>query len=81
MKVVKAVVFGRDPACDVVIDDDYLSGRHLRMTQYENGAVTADDLGTTNGVFVNGRRIYTETRVVPGDVIRIGRTVLPWKVQ
>ncbi len=70
----RAVIIGRDAACDVHLDDEQCSRRHARLAG-EQGAVTVVDLGSTNGVFVNGARCYRRA-LAPGDELRVGHTVL-----
>lgn len=83
--IIKSVTFGQDPSCDVVIADPYMSNRHARAVQYDDGRVYLEDLGSTNGTtIIRGEfriTVTMPTRVIPGDVIRIGRTCLPWKVE
>jgi transcriptional regulator with AAA-type ATPase domain len=50
-----AIVIGRDPGCDVRIDDPSLSRRHVRLTIADR--ITIEDLGSSNGTFVAGRRL------------------------
>lgn len=69
------VLIGRNPECSLVLTDDFASGRHLRIYPGA-GAWYADDLDSTNGTFVNQRRIDTGARLEPGAQIRIGQTVL-----
>lgn len=69
------VVIGRSPDCAIVLDDDYVSTRHSRIVNGENG-LYLEDLGSTNGTYVNGRRITAPTSVGTEDEIRIGRTIL-----
>jgi FHA domain len=70
-----AVVVGRDAASDVRLDgDDFASGRHARLETRPDG-IWVEDLGSTNGTFVNGKRITAE-RLQPGDVVRVGQTEL-----
>lgn len=69
------VVIGRSPDCAIVLDDDYVSTRHSRVVNGETG-LYLEDLGSTNGTYVNGRRITAPTSVGTEDEIRIGRTIL-----
>lgn len=69
------VLIGRNPECSLVLTDDYASGRHLRIYPGSD-AWYADDLGSTNGTEVNGRKITTGERLDDGAQIRIGQTVL-----
>jgi len=64
---------GRDPSCQIALDDGYLSREHCAVTVHD-GQVVARDLGSYNGTYVNGQRIEAETKVLPGDVLKVGRT-------
>jgi pSer/pThr/pTyr-binding forkhead associated (FHA) protein len=71
-------VFGSSADCDVVVDSPLASGRHCQLTQSREGFFL-EDLGSTNGTYVNGTRITSTTRVTPGEPITLGRTVpMPW---
>lgn len=76
---VRVVIFGRSPDADVTIPDQYASPRHAAVTQWDNGAVTVEDLGSTNGTRLNGHRVDGRELMRPGDVLTIGRTDLPWR--
>ncbi|WP_434741470.1 FHA domain-containing protein [Micromonospora sp. SH-82] len=69
------LVIGRAPSSDVVVDDPHLSRRHaaVRRTGAETSLV---DLGSTNGTWLNDRRIADVEQLADGDVIRLGRTEL-----
>jgi hypothetical protein len=56
-------------------DDEYASGRHARFEPRRDG-VWVEDIGSTNGTFVNGIRLTRERKLTPGDVIRVGETDL-----
>ena len=71
-----ALYIGRGPTNDVPLEgDEYASARHARIEARDDGTYV-DDVGSTNGTFVNGIRLTQERRLVPGDVIRIGETDL-----
>lgn len=55
--------------------DEYASSRHARIEPRRDG-VWIEDVGSTNGTFVNGIRLTRERRLAPGDVVRIGETDL-----
>jgi FOG: FHA domain len=55
--------------------DEYASSHHARFEPRRDG-VYVEDIGSTNGTFVNGIRLTRERRLAPGDVIRIGETDL-----
>lgn len=55
-------------------NDPELSRRHARIRRTEDGALEIEDLGSTNGTVVNGRRITEPAPLRPGDVVEIGQT-------
>ncbi len=55
--------------------DEFASARHARFEPRRDG-VYVEDIGSTNGTFVNGIRLTRERRLTPGDVIRVGETDL-----
>lgn len=69
-------VVGRNPGqCDLGIgeEDRYISGKHLRFSR-EGNEIYVEDLGTKNGTRLNGRWISSRTRILPGDILRMGRS-------
>jgi len=67
---------GRGTPNDVSLDgDEYASARHARIEPRRDG-VWIEDIGSTNGTFVNGSRVTKPRRLAPGDVIRVGETDL-----
>lgn len=64
---------------DVVVNDVNVSRNHLQIIQDDNGNYSVVDLGSTNGTYVNGKRISGEVRLQPGDQVLIGSTMLPWE--
>ncbi len=72
----QALTVGRGAANDVPLpDDEYASSRHARFEPRRDG-VWIEDIGSTNGTYVNGIRLTRERKLVPGDVVRIGETDL-----
>ena len=69
------ILIGRNPECLVVLNDDFSSGRHARIFPAQNGW-GVEDLGSTNGTFVNGQRITEAVQFEPGAELRIGRTTI-----
>lgn len=59
----------------LVIDDEFASSRHARF-QVAHGRWYVEDLGSTNGTWLNGRRIQAAQWLKKGDKIRIGHTVM-----
>jgi DNA-binding NtrC family response regulator len=66
-----SVVVGRQPPSDLVIADKALSSRHARFTLVAADEVTVEDLGSTNGTRVGGRRVERAT-VKPGEEVMLG---------
>ncbi len=75
IEVRRTIVVGRGEAADVTFDDDFASERHARF-ENQGGALFVDDLGSTNGTFVNGERIAERTGLVSGDAVRVGSTIM-----
>ena len=63
---------GRGQQADVIVDDPSLSRLHARLSVDQDGQISVDDLGSTNGVFVNGAEQMSAYLVV-GDSVRFGR--------
>lgn len=68
------VTLGRDITNDIVINDPEVSRHHLRLTRGAGG-FTIEDLGSTNGTFVNGQRLTGARPLRPGDMLGLGETV------
>jgi pSer/pThr/pTyr-binding forkhead associated (FHA) protein len=66
-------VIGRSRGSHIIIDDDLVSRRHACLTYEEPLRLMLRDLGSRNGVFVNGKRIGSESRgLADGDIFTIG---------
>ncbi|MCA9889651.1 MAG: FHA domain-containing protein [Anaerolineae bacterium] len=70
----EVINLGRDITNDIVINDREVSRHHLRLTRGASG-YTIEDSGSTNGTFVNGKRITGATPLKNGDMIGLGETV------
>ncbi|HKZ86573.1 MAG TPA: FHA domain-containing protein [Anaerolineae bacterium] len=66
---------GREAGNDIIINDPQISRHHARLT-LQGGSYVLEDLGSTNGSFVNGRRITGPTALSPGDMVGLGDTVV-----
>jgi pSer/pThr/pTyr-binding forkhead associated (FHA) protein len=69
-----AKTIGRAPRADFVVDVAMVSRIHCRLTA-SAGSLEVEDLDSTNGTFVNERRVRTAA-LVPGDRLRLGRLEL-----
>jgi len=66
----RTVKLGRDPTCQILLDDPHVSRLHAEIF-IRNSDIVLRDAGSTNGVFVNGKKI-TEQTLADGDKILIG---------
>lgn len=71
---------GRSRSCDVVLDDANVSRKHAEVRPRGGGWIVAD-LGSTNGVVVNGVRIERAQALKPGDRIELGTLVLTFELE
>jgi pSer/pThr/pTyr-binding forkhead associated (FHA) protein len=69
------VVIGRDNTADLVIDDSQASRRHARLEPTAHGAVV-EDMGSTNGTFINDSELHGRAELGPNDELLIGVTVM-----
>jgi pSer/pThr/pTyr-binding forkhead associated (FHA) protein len=70
-------IIGRSMETDIALNDDFLSTQHARLEWREaENAWVLEDMGSTNGTFVNGFEVRDATSIKDGDVIRIGRIEL-----
>jgi pSer/pThr/pTyr-binding forkhead associated (FHA) protein len=69
------IMIGRGADCQLILEDDYVSTRHARVVSTPNG-IYVEDLGSTNGTYVNGQRITAPTTITLADTVRIGKTIL-----
>src|SRR3954469_8976022 len=70
----KQIVIGRSSELDMVLVEDMVSRKHAKIT-VAGGKITIEDLGSTNGTFVNGEKIK-QARLKEGDRILIGTSIL-----
>ena len=75
----KVITIGRDLDNDIVINDDKASRHHLQIIKEDSGNFRIIDFGSTNGTFVNERKITGEIAISTYDTVRIGNTSLPWQ--
>ena len=70
----RPLVIGRDPGCDVPLEDERVSWRHARL-ELKDGKPVLTDLDSSNGTYVDGLLVNGETRTLTGEaIIRVGST-------
>jgi pSer/pThr/pTyr-binding forkhead associated (FHA) protein len=75
----KPVTVGRAASNDIRLpNDEFASGTHARIEPRRDG-VWVEDVGSTNGTYVNGTRLGRAHKLVPGDVVRVGETDLRYE--
>ena len=72
----QTITLGRAHDSTIVLDDDYASSRHARIYPDTDGQWIVEDLGSTNGTYLDRNRLTTPTPVPLGAPIRIGKTVI-----
>jgi hypothetical protein len=69
------LVVGRAEKCHIVLDDTYVSQMHARIFS-KGESLMVEDLGSTNGTYLNRRRITSPSELQRGDHVKIGKTVM-----
>lgn len=69
------ITLGRDPSCELILNDDAISARHARLS-FHHGQWWAEDLGSTNGTRLNQSALNMPTVLASGDQIECGRIVM-----
>jgi hypothetical protein len=73
------MMIGRGRQNDIaLVNDDYASARHARVEPRQDG-VWVQDLGSTNGTYLNGARLERPRRLTHGDIVRVGETDLRYE--
>ncbi|GHK03535.1 FHA domain-containing protein [Streptomyces sp. NPDC001796] len=72
----QTITLGRAHDSTIVLDDDYASSRHARIYPDRDGQWIVEDLGSTNGTYLDRTRLTSPTPIPLGAPIRIGKTVI-----
>ncbi|MFW6692547.1 FHA domain-containing protein FhaB/FipA [Streptomyces sp. MAR4 CNX-425] len=72
----QTITLGRAHDSTIVLDDDYASSRHARIYPDRDGRWIVEDLGSTNGTYLDRTRLVSPVPIPPGAPIRIGKTVI-----
>lgn len=75
----KKLTIGKNPSCDVIIDNPRVSRQHACLTISDDGRVSVKDLNSTNGTYVNGNRIATDTVLSGTDELKVADSVVNWR--
>jgi len=69
----EGLLIGRSSACDLCLADEFVSAKHCKVF-FENEELFIEDLGSSNGTFIDGTEIKTQcaTPIVPGQGIQVG---------
>ena len=70
-----STTIGRSVECELRLDDTYVSQQHARIFD-RSGNWYVEDLGSTNGTFVNEQKLVAPAMLTPGDKIRVGQTIV-----
>ncbi|PLW73988.1 FHA domain-containing protein, partial [Streptomyces sp. DJ] len=72
----QTITLGRAHDSTIVLDDDYASSRHARIYPDQSGQWIVEDMGSTNGTYLDRSRLTAPQPVPLGAAIRIGKTVI-----
>lgn len=75
LQLAEGITIGRAADCQLILEDDYVSTRHARIARTDSGYLV-EDLGSTNGTYVNNERVTSPTPFGLTDTLRIGRTLM-----
>ena len=75
MDVEGVVLIGRSPECELSVLDTYISSRHARVIN-DDGDLSIEDLGSTNGTYVNEELVRGRVHLAKGDVVQVGGVLL-----
>jgi len=79
LRMNREIIIGRSSDLDMVLVEDMVSRRHAKISS-SDADVYIQDMGSTNGTFVNGIRLTRDRKLTPGDVVRIGETDLRFEL-
>lgn len=75
IEVIDSVTLGRGGGSNVILQDSFLSTLHARLT-VDGDDLFIEDLGSTNGSYVNAEPVIYRTQLLKGDIVQIGNTIM-----
>lgn len=75
----KVITIGRSSKNTISINDASISRNHCQIIQENENSFLLVDLNSTNGTYVNGRKISGQIKLTKHDIVRIGNATLPWQ--
>jgi hypothetical protein len=75
----QVIAIGRDPMCDMILDDGTVSAQHARLS-YRQSQWWLEDLHSTNGTFLNQEAVLEPIVITSGDELRCGQVILRLKI-
>ena len=72
------ITIGRAESCTITIDDDFISQSHARVFEKAD-EIVVEDLGSTNGTYLNKQRVSSPMVMSPGDWLQLGDTIMELK--
>ncbi len=74
VEITNPITVGRSPACDLSVQDTYISSRHARLVN-DAGELSIEDLGSTNGTYVNQEIVKGRMQLERGDIVQVGGVI------
>lgn len=74
----RTILIGRSSECDVIINHPEVSGRHALLSVLPDGTVEIKDVGSKNGIYLNGQKVLTAV-LHPGDALSLGSHRIDWE--
>lgn len=74
IEISNPITVGRSPACDLSVQDTYISSRHARLMN-DAGELSIEDLGSTNGTYVNQELARGRVQLERGDIVQVGGVI------
>ena len=77
----EAITIGRDSSCDICLDDPLVSKVHSRITVEDNKIFRIEDLGSTNGTFLNKKKLSRPSQMYYSDRVVIGGSIFRFFIE